>query len=321
MAQWGREPAVGDTPPTPGIDVLEGARLFPGVILSRGTETHRGGQLLLTDDFQLVPASWCRMDGRFTLPEDVDRAAMPECLPGDHLFLGSIHAHFGHCVLEGLARAWAFAAFDAAHPTGLCLVYERTLPDFARDLLARAGIPRDRIRTLDRPVRVERLHVPGPAQRTHRWIAPQMIGVWQAVGQSVDDGDPAGARTWLSRRHVAHRSLVNEAEVEAVFVAAGFDIVHPETLNLTDQLQIARRSSMLAGCVGSQMYLSVFQRPGGSTLVMAPSNFFYADDALIADALDRRLAVAFGSPIRYRDPASTWSIDPAAATALIEAAS
>lgn len=319
MAQWRARSGPDFQPEPPGLAVLSGARMFPGAILSRTAETHRGGQLLLTEDGGLVPASWCRMDGRFTLPEDVDREAPTQTLSGDHYFLGSVHAHFGHAVLEGLSRVWAFADFGARHPDGLALVYEAALPEFGWELLARAGLSRDRVLCLRQPVWVERLHVPGPAQRTHRWLTPQMLATWQAVGATVDDGGPAGARTWLSRRGTAHRNLTNEAEIEAIFAAAGFDIVRPETLSLADQLRVARRSSVLAGCVGSQMYLAAFQRPGGQALIMAPSNFLYADDALIAAALDRRLCVAFGSAIAYHDPVSTWSIEIEAAHALIAA--
>lgn len=317
MAQWRARSGPDFEPEPPGLTVLSNARMFPGAVVSRTAKTHRGGQLLLAEEGGLVPASWCRMDGRFTLPEDVDRHAAVRPLAGDHYFLGSMHAHFGHAVLEGLSRVWAFADFAARHPEGRALVYEPTLPEFGWELLARAGVPRDRVLTLSEPVRVERLHVPDPAQRTHRWLTPQMTAVWQAVGETVDDGGPAEARTWLSRRGNSHRNLTSEAEIEAIFAAAGFDIVRPETLGLADQLRVARRSAVLAGCVGSQMYLAAFQRPGGQALVMAPSNFFYADDALIARGLGRRLSVAFGSPIAYHEPASTWLIDAGAAHALI----
>jgi capsular polysaccharide biosynthesis protein len=103
-----------------------------------------------------------------------------------------------------------------------------------------------------------------------------------------------------------------------MFAAAGFDIVIPESLTFEDQLKVARRSGILAGCAGSQMYLAAFQPPGGQTAVLAPSNFLFPDDAIIADALDRRLFVAFGSPVRFGEPEMTWSIEPAGALRLLE---
>ena len=317
MAQWGRLPLETDKPEALQVKVLQGARLFPGVVTTRGPETHTGGQLLLTDDFQTVPDSWCRMDGRYTLPEDVDVSVVPEEIDGDHLFLGSMQPHFGHGVLEGLARAWAFAAFSVRHPQGFGLFYEPSIPPFAWELIVRSGIPPDRVRCLDRPVRIERLHVPTPAQRSHHWFRPEMIETWQTIGRSGDQGGGACARTWLSRRTSGRRRLRNEDEIEARFAAAGFDIVAPESLSLSEQLALARRSEVLAGCVGSQMFLAAFQRPGGSTLIMAPSNFLYPDDALIAEALERKLAVAFGSPVQGSNSSVPWWIDPDAADALL----
>ena len=65
------------------------------------------------------------------------------------------------------------------------------------------------------------------------------------------------------------------------------------------------------------MYLAALQPPGGHNLVLVPSNFFLPDDSLIAGALGHRLSVAFGGVSRYRLPQGSWSIDPAAAHALI----
>jgi len=301
------------------MTVLPRGRVFPGQIVSRGAETHIGGQLVTTHDLQLVPDSYCRMDGRYTLPSDVDVQATARPLAGDHMFLGSVHPHFGHAVLEGLARAWAWPKFAARYPQGRALIFESELPAFAWELLRRAGVPAERTLLLDHPLEVERLHLPSPAGRTHRWLTPALVATWQTVGSSADDGEPATDRIYLTRRSDRNRALTNEDRIESAFASAGFRIIDPGRLPLSRQIEAVRRATCLAGCVGSQMYLAAFQGPGGRTLVMAPANFCYADDALIATALGRRLFIAFGTSIRYRDPGATWSIEDQAAEALLAA--
>lgn len=314
MRQWAGRSFKAEPPE---LTVMAGARLFPGNVQTRGKTTHTGGQLLLTDRFELTPASYNPMDGRLTLPTDVDTKAAPTPLAGDHFFLGSVHPHFGHVLLEGLSRVWAFPAFDRAHPDGRCVIYEPWTPDFALELLGRAGLPPDRILRPERPLVIERLHVPDAAIRTHQWIAAEQVQTWGRIAATFGDGATARRRIYLSRRGVTTRALTNEAEVEAIFAEAGFEIIRPEALSIVEQGRMAREAEVLAGCVGSQMYLAAFQPPGGHTLVLAPSNFFLADDSLIAGAVGHRLSVAFGGVSAYQLPQGSWSIDPSAATALI----
>ena len=321
-AQWQTHTGLPTEPDPVEITILRRGRLFPGQIVSRGPDTHMGGQLMTTHDLRLVPDSYCGMDGRFTLPSDVDVHVTVTPLAGDHMFVGSVHPHFGHTVLEGLARVWAWQDFAARHPDGRALVYEPNLPDFAWELLRRAGVPRDRIMLLDRPLEVERLHLPSPAGRTHRWYARPLVETWQSIGASIEtEGpkaeQPSSDRIYLTRRTNRNRALANEEQIERAFASAGFAVANPSTMPLADQLKLVRQAHCLAGCAGSQMYLAAFQPPGGRTFVLAPDNFIYADDALIAAALGRQLSLAFGTSIRYRDPDATWSVDEAAVEALV----
>lgn len=306
------------TPPEPvETMVLHWARVYPGNVQTRDKTSHTGGQLVLDAEFGLTSASWCVMDGRRTLPTDVDIHAPAGTLAGDHYFLGSVHPHFGHSLLEGLSRTWAWQRFAAAHPEGRAVIYEPWTPDFALTLLSLAGVDTERLLRPEGPMVVERLHVPSISAFSHRWITFEQTRIWRRIGDAVQLEQRSGRRVYLSRRGVASRRLETEAEVENVFGRAGFDIVRPENLPINEQIRMARQSEVLAGCTGSQMYLAVFQPAGATTLILAPDNFFLPDDALIAEAMDHRLAVAFGGSSVYRMPQGPWMIDPKAAEALL----
>lgn len=314
MGHWQAHPVA---PEPVSVAVLPSARVYPGNIQSRTGEQHLGGQLLLDAALQIIPASYSMMDGRPSLPTDVDVHAPAVDLAGDHFFLGSVHPHFGHVMLEGLARVWAFEAFIKAHPLGRVVIYEPWTPDFALTLLELAGIAPDRLFCLTQPVVVERLHVPSIAYRSHRWMTGDQAGTWRAIADRATPVPQPPRRIYLSRRGIASRALVEEEAVEAIFAEAGFLIVRPETLTMIEQIRLARSAAVLAGCVGSQMYLAAFQPEGAQTLVLAPSNFFLADDALIAQGMGHSLTVAFGGQSAYREPQGPWSIDLAAARSLI----
>lgn len=312
---WAQQPLA--APEAQEVDLVPNARLFPGRIVKRKDTRHWGGQLLLDEEYNLLRGSYSLLGGGRSLPEDVDIHAEAERLEGDHFFLGSAHRHFGHFILEGMARLWAWEAFDTAHPEGKCLIYEAETPAFIPEMLERFGIPRSRLLFMDRPLVVERLHVPTPSMRTHRWIHPNQRRTWLAEAEACRSLG-ADSRVYLSRRSVKNRRMDNEVEIEKIFAAAGFRVVEPETLSIEEQIALARGATTLAGGVGSQLYLAAFQPAGAHNLVLAPSNFYLSDDVLIASVCDSRISLAFGSAVNFRETDRSWTCPPAAAEALLK---
>ena len=315
-ANWSR--TLIEDPEPQEVDLLEGARLFPGALRKREHEKHWGGQLVLDADFNLVRASYGLLGGGRSLPQDVDTDASAEPLAGDHFFLGSAHRHFGHFLLEGLARVWAWQDFAAAHPEGKCIVYEDSCPKFVVDLLRRCGIETDRILFMDRPLIVERLHAPTPSMRTHRWIHPNQKRTWRRIADTIHAANDWGENLYLTRRSVTNRALANEAEIEEIFAAAGYAIIEPEKHSVNEQIAMAKAARSIAGAVGSQLYLAAFQQDRARNLIMAPSNFYLSDDALISSVYDSDLFLAFGSAVQFRQKDRSWSIPPEAAEKMLE---
>jgi hypothetical protein len=318
---------VGQPPPAaPPLRIwfLKRAWVFGGTVIERGRGWHRGGLAMLTAGGGVIGPSRIGMDGKATLPaglldrdgEDEGRwritwpqhrrrgrevALRPRRLRGPHFLLGNASGHFGHFLLEGMARLWALERLDPRLAARLkVIVYEPELQPFARVLLELAGIDRSRIVHASPVDRVAHLVAADPAMRTHQWVAGEMQRTWRSV---VSHGpDAPTRRIYLSRRANRQRSLTNEDEIEELFSASGFEIIRPESLGMPEQIALADAASHLVGPVGSQMYLAAFQRPGTRTLVLAPPNFYLKDDVLLASAGDRDLRVVFGSPVDLARP-------------------
>jgi tetratricopeptide (TPR) repeat protein len=91
-----------------------------------------------------------------------------------------------------------------------------------------------------------------------------------------------GRRLWLSRKtqkKTGQRRLVNEADIEALFLAHGFESVAPETLSFRQQVKLFAEAEMIAGPGGAAMMNIVFAPPGARTLVFTKNhpqvNFHY----------------------------------------------
>lgn len=290
---------------TPAMYVasLRNVSAFGGVVAKRTGLYHTGGHTLVVANRHLVPDSLFHRSGAATTPSEllvpVNRRPgaflfePPEYVEkrrGLHYLLGGAHDHFGHFLLESLARLWPLPELLKFNPT--FVVYQRRLAPWQLELLQPLGIRPERILCLQAPMRFEHLLVPSLAFHLHRWTSREQDTVWERLGDHFEGRTPhpAGERVYLSRsRFTKRRSLVNEKDVEELFRSHGFSIVYPETLPLSEQIALARSAQVLAGPAGSATYLGAFQRRGSKKFIISPHNYTLIDDHLISSERGGRL--------------------------------
>lgn len=90
----------------------------------------------------------------------------------------------------------------------------------------------------------------------------------------LPDGDSGPVRRlYVSRRRQTRfRRLQNEAEVEQVFVAHGFEVVYPELLPHAQQVKLFSEADVIAGAAGSNMINTVFSPQGARIIMLAQWN-------------------------------------------------
>ncbi|MDI6025353.1 rhamnan synthesis F family protein [Corticibacterium sp. UT-5YL-CI-8] len=304
------------------ISCLHQAVCFGGLISRTYPNYHESGQLFLTRDGNLLESTFGVWNGEGLIPNNllkkVDedqwrllQSPSYDVLDGKYLLLGSLQPHFGHSLLEGLSRVWPLHISNAFRDEMKYLVFEPALRDYHKVFLQHAGIDLEQVVHVPATgVRVERLYVPTPSIRSHRWISRLQGKTWAAISDSVSSREPT-RRVYLTRQNISERPLLNEEQVAACFSEFGYEVVAPETLTVEEQIEMAATSTHLAGPVGSQMYLGAFQKRGGKKLIIAPANFYAKDDLLISRVTKGTCDVAFGTKtdnFSDRDKRS-WYID------------
>lgn len=105
----------------------------------------------------------------------------------------------------------------------------------------------------------------------------------------------ASLRLYL-RRNSATRRFINQAEVERLFRARGFEIVVPESLSVRRQIELFSQAKVIAGPTGAAIANLVFAPRGCQVLVLAAFNrhwpFHYWSN--MAHAAGHRLHYLFG---------------------------
>lgn len=294
--------------PTISITKHHNCIVYGGLINKTTPGYHYNGQTFISSDFHITESSKGVWNGEKTLPGDILRNLKTNTwelirepkgkdLDGEFVLLGNIQPHFGHAILEALSRLWFLDTELAENDKIKYLVYEPDLRSYHNELFSLLKIDNEKIIYASRlGNRVEKLYVPDPGMRTHHWISNLQVNTWEKIAKNIDSSPPS-RKVYLSRRKIKERPLENESQVEKILSESGFEIFHPQDHSLKEQIRMAKEAKVLAGPVGSQLYLSAFQQEGTKKIIFAPSNFYAKDDQLMSIAKRQHCIVAFGTKI------------------------
>lgn len=170
------------------------------------------------------------------------------------IYCGPLYYHYGHFLLESLARLW----YAAREPT-VPLVWagaknwdaDRELHSWQKDILDVLGVENP-IVIVTSPVRVGALMMPDIGYRYDDWCHPEHAGFLAAYH---GPGREESTKVWLSRSRVSKdvRDL-NAPAVERRLEAAGWTIAYPEELRVREQLDVISRAAVVAGEEGSAFH-------------------------------------------------------------------
>lgn len=218
-----------------------------------------------------------------------------EMLSGTYFHLDNeVRGHFGHLMTEQLSRMWAWPAAKERVPDLKVLVAinkDREMRGWEYDVYAAAGIARDDIVFLREPVRVERLLTGSPMLSNPKYVHPRIAETWRRVGDNLAAGatDREYPRRIFCSRRIAKRACNNTDEVEALFVAQGFEIVFPEEFALGDQVEMFRRADVVAGFAGSGLFNLCFTTEPKRVVMISSDVYSARNEYLIASVLGHEI--------------------------------
>jgi capsular polysaccharide biosynthesis protein len=222
-------------------------------------------------------------------------------LDGEHM------GHFGHFTLEVLPRLWFWHRFRAeTKPKIVCSL----LKPFALELLRPFGIAEDDIYILNEPTLFRDLTVASSGYALEKGVDETAFQVWRTIADFYDKNSDL-KRIYVSRsKWPKQRILVNEADVEKLFAAYGFTILHPQNLTVAEQVAIFRNAEVIAGPSGSALYNCVYSARKGARLILASSRFITLNDALINVGTNSETHYVTGATIDDRNGMfADWTID------------
>jgi hypothetical protein len=199
---------------------------------------------------------------RMSFPIDEDRPATAS-IDEPVLWLGWMFDHFGHFLLEGLARLWAAEGWTGrvmahiAHPEGKTDMH----PNNWR-LLELLGLPRSRFIEPAGPVRLREVICPEPAFELQWAASAAFAAPLQRLGARFAPKVVSEQPLYLSRSRLPapHRRIAGEAALEARLAARGYRVLHPQEMAIEEQIAAVNGHARIVATNGSAAHMVVFAR-------------------------------------------------------------
>ncbi len=215
------------------------------------------------------------------------------------VFHSVFFGHWGHFLLESLARAWAGVAAPefARRPCvfswsfaggGVGANPQNFLDAAGLSLLAPAGEPRKL--ALKRCFVAAASFASGAFADPQHLAAPHLVAKRLASGAARDPRPVYLSRLGLKPHADSRPTIANEAELEQALFARGALVVHMESLSLPEQIDVMNAHSVFIGPWGSALHNILFSLRGDeiSTYVLigrfTPTDFMRIDAIVGNDA-------------------------------------
>lgn len=169
------------------------------------------------------------------------------------IYAGPLYFHFGHFLLESLARAW----YTHRHPdapfvwAGQHDWQGMELTPWQLEILDILMITNP-TRIIADPTRFDLLHVPDIGYRYDDRFHPEHASF---LGRYAGPAQVPDRRLWVSRGKIESDARdLNSGPTERRLLAAGWNVAHPETLSIREQLDQLCRAEIVAGEEGSAFH-------------------------------------------------------------------
>ena len=179
------------------------------------------------------------------------------------IYGGFIFNHFGHFILESLARLWVCQTLLDEQ---IVFTSSEALTNWQLEIFDILGLL-DRIRILREPTVCRKLTIPNVGYRIQDYMHPDHA---EFLGCSAPKEEKEITRPlWLSRAALpAQDRIEGEKELESVLLKSGWNVVHPEALPVSRQLALIESASIVAGVEGSALHaITLVKRISGPVVV------------------------------------------------------
>lgn len=213
---------------------------------------------------------------------------------GSVIYLGYINKHYGHFLIESLARAWAVLGNTGESRTLLFHLHNESVLElpFVKACFQALGFKRENILFFKTPTLISEVVFPHAAFQldSHAYEAYREVTSRIAASLHRSKVTMSDQPLYLSRRLLTAgvKKYDGETELEDFLQGRGVKIMHPQQFTLAEQVKSFNSHRLILGITGSAMHNLVFAKAPVSTIQFSgatiPPTYFLIDSCFDIDS-------------------------------------
>ena len=192
------------------------------------------------------------------------------------VYIGCLYHVWGHAITDNLKKLWwLLDKSQEDYKLVYITVGNTPLPHYALELISLLGIDLRKAEHITNLRKYREIIVPDSSLVNVdeiRYYAPEFVNTIAKITSHI----PTVAKyekVYFTRTQLANSRDLGEENVERFFRKQGFQIIAPEKLSLSEQLEILHNCKTFASTEGSISHSTLFCQPGTEVLILKKVDF------------------------------------------------
>jgi len=200
-----------------------------------------------------------------------------EYIDDNVVFIGALSKHYGHFILEGLARLWFY--LEEKNLRFKCVYISEIGPDLFIDIFKLLKIDPQKMQRIEVPTRFRKVLIPESSIQLSDYYHQKYYDTVSRIRDSV----PAKNfdKVFFSKEGISNSRAVGEIIIQNVFERNGYLVFHPEKLSMYDKIAILRGAKVFVASSGTNVHNSVFLEDNCECVCLNRSAHFYSVQFMI----------------------------------------
>jgi len=228
----------------------------------------------------------------------------------DVVFIGALSDHYGHFILEGLARMWFY--LDDENLKMKCVYISESEKFFFTETFELLSIYSNKIMRIKSPTKFRKVIIPEPSIRLSDYFHRKYHETVSKIKDSVLPG--RYEKVFFSKGEISNNRAIGEIELQNIFANNGYHIFHPEKLSMQEKISVLKGARIFVASSGTNVHNSVFLEDQSQCICLNRSAHYYAVQFMI-DIMKRLNSLyidtfIFANTKRNLDPIGPFLLGP-----------
>lgn len=176
------------------------------------------------------------------------------------VYIGCISSHYGHFLVDCTTKLWALLKLKK----DITVAYtgDRKISGNEKRIIELLGVKNENLLHVDKPMSFKKVFVPEQGAKPGVWYTKEYAAVFKLIQENIDNSvahfDDFNRKVYFTRTGYsdAKKKEVGESTLEKVFFNNGFEIHHPEKMDLIKMMELVNAASVVV-CINGTIPLNM----------------------------------------------------------------